>query len=74
MLYYRDVKAGSHTEAGWPQTAYGVSKIGVTLMTPILQKQLEEDGTRPDIVINSVSFANSVVQTHFSKLIPTRLI
>ncbi|KAK2157823.1 hypothetical protein LSH36_184g10017 [Paralvinella palmiformis] len=51
--FIEDSKAGSHTEAGWPQTAYGVSKIGVTLMTPILQKQLEEDGTRPDIVINS---------------------
>ncbi|KAK2157822.1 hypothetical protein LSH36_184g10015 [Paralvinella palmiformis] len=51
--FIEDVKAGSHTEAGWPQTAYGVSKIGVTLMTPILQKQLEEDETRPDIVINS---------------------
>ena len=48
-----DVKADRHVEAGWPQTAYGVSKIGVTLMTPILQKQVEGDESHPDIVINS---------------------
>ena len=56
-----DVKADHHVEAGWPQTAYGVSKIGVTLMTPILQKQVEGDESRPDIVINSVSVLNSAM-------------
>jgi len=43
-----DVKADKYTEAGWPQTAYGVSKVGVTLMTPIQQQQFTGD-----IVINA---------------------
>ena len=55
LMLWRDVKAGRHIEVGWPQTAYGVSKIGVTLMTPILQKEIEGDKSRPDIVINSVN-------------------
>jgi len=50
-----DVRNGNYQELGWPQTAYGVSKIGVTLMTPILQQQLTADSSKPDIVVNAVS-------------------
>jgi len=42
-------------EKGWPNNAYGVSKLGVTLITPIQQKIIDPDGTR-DIAVNSVSF------------------
>ena len=33
--FVQDVAAGNHTEKGWPNTAYGVSKIGVTALTKV---------------------------------------
>ena len=48
------MKADKHKDEGWPETAYGVSKIGVTLMTVIHQRKLDEDRTREDIVVNAV--------------------
>ncbi|PAA74166.1 hypothetical protein BOX15_Mlig027870g3, partial [Macrostomum lignano] len=41
-------KAGPVQEAGWPQTAYGVSKVGVRLMTYAQARDIKGD----DIVIN----------------------
>ena len=55
-----DVRNGAHKELGWPDksqlwyAAYAVSKLGVTLMTPILQRQLTPDTSRPDLVVNAV--------------------
>ena len=49
------MRNGNYKELGWPETAYGVSKVGVTLMTPILQRELTADTSRPDIVVNAVS-------------------
>jgi carbonyl reductase 1 len=46
-------KAGTHEKEGWPNTAYGASKMGVTVMTPILQTQVDADTSRDDIIINS---------------------
>jgi carbonyl reductase 1 len=51
--FIEDVKAGTHSQLGWPNTAYGVSKLGVSLMTPIQQRVIDADKTRPDIVINA---------------------
>lgn len=55
-LLRSDVRNGNHQELGWPQTAYGVSKIGVTLMTVIQQREMNEDSSKPDVVINAVSY------------------
>lgn len=53
-------KAGNPDSYGWPKslfslsaTAYGVSKIGVTLMARIHQEQFDEDGTRDDVIVNA---------------------
>jgi len=54
VLPCSDVRNGNHTELGWPQTAYGVSKIGVTLMTFIQQRVQDADSSKPDVVINAV--------------------
>lgn len=51
--FVTDVRNGNHQQLGWPQTAYGVSKIGVSLMTPIQQRELDADCSKPDIVINA---------------------
>jgi len=55
LFVFSDVRNGNHQQLGWPQTAYGVSKIGVSLMTPIQQRELDADSSKPDIVINAVS-------------------
>ena len=52
---FSDVRNGNHQQLGWPQTAYGVSKVGMSLMTPIHQRELAADSSKPDIVINAVS-------------------
>jgi len=57
-LVYSDVKAGRHEECGWPSMAYGVSKIGVTLMARLHQEAFYQDNTKSDIVVNAVSFLN----------------
>jgi len=55
VFAFSDVQNGNHQQLGWPQTAYGVSKIGVSLMTPIQQREVAADSSKPDIVINAVS-------------------
>jgi len=50
----RAAKEGSLKAQGWPETAYGVSKIGVTVMSFIQQRNLDRAGA-DDIVVNAVS-------------------
>lgn len=47
-----DVAAGRHTAAGWPSSAYSVSKIGVTALAHLLARDLAGDPRR--LRINSV--------------------
>jgi len=49
--FVRYAKEGTHEANGFPNTAYGVSKIGVTVMTRILAKRLRENG-KNDILLN----------------------
>nr|XP_024219471.1 carbonyl reductase [NADPH] 3-like [Halyomorpha halys] len=49
-------KAGTHVEAGWPNTfycPYSVSKVGVSALTRIQQREFLEDA-REDIVVNHI--------------------
>lgn len=50
--FVTSVKDGSFKDKGWAEWAYGVSKLGVSLLTPAQQSRL--DGERPgdDIVVN----------------------
>ncbi|KAH3779338.1 carbonyl reductase [NADPH] 3-like [Dreissena polymorpha] len=50
--FVASAKAGNVKAKGWPEHAYGISKIGVTLMTIVQQRQLNSD-KRSDIVVNS---------------------
>ncbi|XP_067663237.1 carbonyl reductase [NADPH] 1-like [Haliotis asinina] len=45
-------KAGNHTDQGFCDMAYGMSKIGVTVMSFIQDREIRED-YREDIVINA---------------------
>jgi len=47
-------KKGDHKDQGWPEKAYGVSKIGVTLLSVIQQHDIDKDKSRSDIIINGV--------------------
>ena len=47
--------AGEFESKGWPNSAYGVSKIGVTTMSSIQQREFDKETARTDILVNSVS-------------------
>eukprot|EP00571_Detonula_confervacea_P008092 CAMPEP_0172319024 /NCGR_PEP_ID=MMETSP1058-20130122/36569_1 /TAXON_ID=83371 /ORGANISM="Detonula confervacea, Strain CCMP 353" /LENGTH=318 /DNA_ID=CAMNT_0013033967 /DNA_START=111 /DNA_END=1067 /DNA_ORIENTATION=- len=46
--FVSNVEDGTHTEKGWPNTCYGVSKVGVIALTRILARE------NPEMMINSV--------------------
>ena len=56
MEEYQDkVEEGTHTNDGWPSTAYGVSKAGVTGMSRILGRQIVEGkfkGVNDGVLLN----------------------
>lgn len=52
-MFFRAAKDGTVTAKGWPSTAYGASKIGVTLMTLAMANELKNDPR--EIVVNAVS-------------------
>ena len=44
----------NHTQRGWPQKTYSVSKVGVSAHTPVLQRKIDRQRPGEDIVVNSV--------------------
>nr|KAG5702687.1 hypothetical protein BaRGS_013324 [Batillaria attramentaria] len=56
-------KEGKHEAAGWPSSAYGVSKIGVTVMSFIQQRQFDAE-KREDIIVNAI-FINGIWEIQF---------
>ena len=57
MIQYllRNAKENTHKQQGWANSAYGMSKMAVIILSKIQQYDVDQDQTRPDIVINSVS-------------------
>jgi len=51
--FVEDTKKGVHKDEGWPESAYGISKTGVTLVSAIQQRDIDADKSRTDIVINA---------------------
>ncbi len=56
-------KAGKHEEKGWPNSAYGASKVGLSALTIIQQREFDKDPSK-DIVINHIH--PGLVQTGMS--------
>ena len=54
VICFSDAKNGVHESKGWGKSAYVVSKVGVSALTRIQQRNFEKD--RPDckIKVNSV--------------------
>ncbi|KAM3934652.1 carbonyl reductase [NADPH] 1-like [Leptodactylus fuscus] len=51
--FLEDAKNGDYLEKGWPNTNYGVSKIGVTVLSKIQARQLEETRKGEGIILNA---------------------
>ncbi|OCT93789.1 hypothetical protein XELAEV_18011460mg [Xenopus laevis] len=51
--FVEDVKKGVHQKEGWPNTAYGVSKIGVTVISRIQARELNEKRKNDGILLNA---------------------
>ena len=50
--FVSDAAAGEHQAHGWPNMAYGMSKLGLTAITPMQQDEMDKDN-RKDIIINA---------------------
>ncbi|XP_018614290.1 carbonyl reductase [NADPH] 1 [Scleropages formosus] len=51
--FIQDAQAGVHTKKGWPETAYGVSKLGVTVLSRIHAWQLRRERPGDGILLNA---------------------
>lgn len=51
--FVEDAKKGVHEKEGWPNTAYGVSKIGVTVLSRIQARMLNETRKQDGILLNA---------------------
>ncbi|CAM5076491.1 unnamed protein product [Natator depressus] len=51
--FVEDTKNGVHEKEGWPNTAYGVSKIGVTVLSRIQAWMLNEERKADQILLNA---------------------
>ena len=49
----REAKRGDHLSKGWPNSTYVVSKVGVSALTIIQQREFDRD-SREDLIVNSV--------------------
>ena len=54
LRYFRAAQNNQHLKEGFDKYPYGMSKIGISLMSAIQQKTFDEQGAE-DIIVNSVS-------------------
>ena len=55
MFYLsRAAQTGQHEKQGYSNSAYGMSKVGVTVMTGIQQADIDKAFSGKDILVNSV--------------------
>lgn len=51
--FVEDTKKGVHEKEGWPSTAYGVSKIGLTVLSRIQARLLNETRKNDGVLLNA---------------------
>lgn len=51
--FVEDTKNGVHQKEGWPNTAYGVTKIGVTVLSRIHARNLSQQRGGDKILLNA---------------------
>ncbi|CAN7942153.1 unnamed protein product, partial [Ixodes hexagonus] len=70
-VIFRDSKDGANVEKGWGSSAYNISKVGVTVLTFIQQREFNGD-SREDLVVNAVhpGFVSTDMSSHRGLLTP----
>lgn len=48
------MKTNSHSSKGWPNSAYGVSKVALSALSRIQQREMDETRPNDDVLVNSV--------------------
>ncbi|CAJ1066794.1 carbonyl reductase 1 [Notolabrus celidotus] [Xyrichtys novacula] len=51
--FVEEAKAGEHKKGGWPDTAYGISKTGLTTLSMILARRLSKERPNDGILLNA---------------------
>ncbi|XP_013878183.1 carbonyl reductase [NADPH] 1 [Austrofundulus limnaeus] len=51
--FVEEAKRGEHKQGGWPDTAYGVSKLGLTTLSMILARRLSKERPNDGILLNA---------------------
>ena len=65
-VFYSSAQNDTHKDEGYASTAYGMSKVGVTVMTPIQQNMLDKEFPGKDVVLNSVSQSNATISVSWN--------
>ena len=52
--FVESAQAGNHSEKGWPNSTYVVSKVGLSAMSRMQQRDLAKDESRKDIAVNHI--------------------
>jgi len=54
---------------GWPKSAYAISKVAVSMLTELQQKEFDADTTRQDVIVNSgdPGFVDTDMTSHKGK-------
>ncbi|KAG0426600.1 hypothetical protein HPB47_026304, partial [Ixodes persulcatus] len=69
--FVQDSKDGVNVENGWGRSAYNISKVGVTVLSFIQQREFDKD-SRSDLVINAVhpGYVDTDMTSHKGPLTP----
>ncbi|KAM7301975.1 carbonyl reductase [NADPH] 1 [Ixodes scapularis] len=69
--FVQDSKDGVNVKNGWGQSAYNVSKVGVTVLSFIQQREFDKD-SRSDLVVNAVhpGYVDTDMTSHRGPLTP----
>ncbi|KAK2705296.1 carbonyl reductase [NADPH] 1-like [Artemia franciscana] len=69
--FVESAKAGYHSEKGWPNSTYVVSKVGLSALTRVQHRMFQQD-PREDIVVNHVhpGYVNTDMTSHKGVLKP----
>ena len=70
--FIESAHAGNHAEKGWPNSTYVVSKVGLSALSRIQQREINKDTSRNDVVINHVhpGYVDTDMTSHKGPLTP----
>lgn len=69
--FVQDAKDGVNVEKGWGRSAYNISKVGLTVLSFIQQRDFDKD-SRSDLVVNAVhpGYVDTDMTSHRGPLTP----